>query len=331
MVAIRGLGMVRAISRRRLLLRLPIVTLAAAFGLPGCSRPGPFRIGIHPWPGYEPLLLARNFGWLPEQVVLHEGGTASDSMRGLREGRLDAACLTLDEVLTLRAGGVPLTTVLVMDESVGADVVLAQPEIRAPAELGGKRLAVERSAVGNIVLQHLLAAAALQESDLHLVDLPVDRHIDLWQKREIDAAISYPPYASHLRRLGAVPLIDSRQFPQTIFDVLAVRSDRLGAHATSLRATLAAHFRALDHLRQSREDAFRRIGTWRRLSLEEVQAGYAGLHLPDLAANRRLLAGAGPLAGAAQRLVDIMMTGGSSAMLDALAGLVSDAYLPRQP
>ena len=116
-------------------------------------------VGIHPRPGYEPLLLARAFGWLPDGVRLREGHTAGDSVAALQAGELDAATLTLDEVLAVRASGIALTIVLVFDSSVGADMVMARPSIRALADIAGRRVAVERGAVGEIVLQKLLEAA----------------------------------------------------------------------------------------------------------------------------------------------------------------------------
>lgn len=315
---------------RRQFLRVACAAPLAVTGLVACAPTRPLVIGIHPWPGYEPLLLARDFGWLPPLAQLEEGGNAGDSIAGLRAGRLDAACLTLDEVLSVRAGGLPLTVVLVLNESVGADVVLARPGIRSLADLKGRRLAVEKSAVGGIVLKKLLAAAGLRMEDLHLLSLPVDRHLDLWRRNEIDAAISFSPYADYLVREGAVRIYDSRQFPQTIFDTLAVRGDHLREHAATLRATVAAHLRALDHLRVNREDAMRRIAARRKLRFEEVEAGYAGLHLPDLMANRRALSASGSLSGAAGTLAAFMVENGLLPGPDNLAGLTTDAYLPRQ-
>ena len=132
-------------------------------------------VGIHPWPGYEPLLLAQAFGWLPEGVRLREGQTAGDSVAALQTGEVDAATLTLDEALSVRASGVALTVVLVFDSSVGADMVMARPSIRALADIAGRRVAVERGAVGEVVLQKLLEAAGLDQAALTVLDVAPDR------------------------------------------------------------------------------------------------------------------------------------------------------------
>lgn len=51
--------------------------------LGGCQGRQPLRLGLHPWPGYEPLYLAEAFGWLPKGVVLRESHNAGDSLAAL--------------------------------------------------------------------------------------------------------------------------------------------------------------------------------------------------------------------------------------------------------
>lgn len=288
----------------------------------GCAPDRRLAIGIHPWPGYEPLFLAEHFGWLPAGVVLHRGGSASEALAGLHEGRLDGATLTLDEVLTARARGLPMSIVLVMNESVGADVVLARPDIPAPAALRGRRIAVERSAVGGIVLRELLAAGSLTESEVSLVDLPHDHQAAAWDAGLVDAVITYAPTDALIERKGGRRIFDSRQFPGTIFDVLAIRHDR--ASASQVRNLIGAHLRGLEHLRISRDDAIRRIAAWRGLSAAETERAFSGLALPDLEQNRRMLSQQGVLHHAAAALARSM--GLPAAAQD---GLIVADFLPK--
>ncbi len=289
-------------------------------------------VGIHPWPGYEPLYLARAFGWLPDGVRLREGKTAGDSVAALQAGEVDAAALTLDEALSVRARGLALTVVLVFDSSVGADMVMARPSIRGLADVAGRRIAVERGAVGEVVLQKLLEAAGLGQADVTVLDLAPDRQLDAWRAGEIDVAIGYEPTSSLLGREGARRLFDSRQFPGIIFDVLAVRSDRLSAHRAQVDALLVGHFRALTHLRVNREDALRRIAAWRGLSFEEAEQTFAGLNLPDAAANRSYLDATGGrgILRAARELNALLLRVGRLTVTDDFVGLIDPSFLPRE-
>ncbi|MDZ4214926.1 MAG: ABC transporter substrate-binding protein [Rhodocyclaceae bacterium] len=314
---------------------LPMLALPVTAGLmlPGCSATGPLALGLHPWPGYESLHLAETFGWLPPAVSLVNTRNATETQAGLKAGTLDAGCLTLDEVLLLRAGGLPLTVIAVLNESVGADVVLARPEIGRLADLAGKRIAVEKSAVGGVMLIKLLQAAGLTSTALTVVDLLPDQQPAAWQANEIDAAICYEPVASRLEKLGGVRLFDSRQLPGIIFDVLAVRRDRIDGRRQTLKGLVAAHFRAVDHLSRSREDAFRRIGAWRQQSFAEVTKSFAGIALPNAAGNRRMLSAGNALERAARDLADIMRAGGllPATPDSGVADLVDAAFLPELP
>ena len=264
----------------------------AAPWLSGCLPERPLTVGIHPWIGYETLYLAREFGWLPDDVWLREGKTAGDSMAAVQAGLADAACLTLDETLRARSYGLPLAVALVFDVSVGADKVLARPGLRRLADLAGRRLGFERNAVGALVLDRLLAEAGLTADALTLIDLPIDRQLAAWRQGRVDAVITYEPTASLLQREGAHPLFDSRRMPESILDVLAVRLDRTGMRGAALSALLANHFRALDHVRTHQDDALYRIAGHQGLTPEEARQVLNGVALPSLEANRSYLSAA---------------------------------------
>ena len=306
-----------------------IPALAAAPWLSGCASPRPLEVGIIPWIGYEPLYLAREFNWLPAGVQLHDGKDARDTLTALYAGQIDAACLTLDETLHARAAGMPLTAVLVFDVSAGADVVLARPAIRKLADLAGKRLGVEQNAVGALVLGKLLEAAGLPASALTLIDLPVGQQLAAWQNGELDAVITYEPTATRLLHKGAQRLFDSRQMPDTIFDVLAVHSDRAKNQRAALDALVAAHFRSLAHLQTNRQDAIYRIASHQNVSPNDVRQALAGVMLPSLAANHEYLATHdGRLIRAAKNLSAMMVQQGQLKREDTLDGLISASWLP---
>lgn len=318
-----------AMDRRRFLNQLALA--AVAVNLPwfvGCAPVRPLVVAIQPWVGYETLYLAREFKWLPDGIVLHEGKTLSDSFAALQSGQADAACITLDEMLRARANGIPLSVALIFDISAGADVVLARPGIGKPADLAGKRLGLEQNALGQLMLQKLLEVAGLPESSLTLVELAPDKQLAAWRENEIDALITYEPTATQLAREGAHRLFDSRQMPDTIFDVLAVRADRI-KDMSVLQALVAAHFRALEHMSSYHQDALFRVSAREGLSPEEVQRALAGVTMPTLAANRGYLLGSDShLISAARNLSALMVRHGLLEREDDLNGLVMPEALP---
>lgn len=313
---------------RRDFLARSVALVAASALLPTCTREQPLTLGVHPWIGYETFRLARDFGWLPASVRLHEGRRAGDSLRAIRAGEVDAAALTLDEVLLARAAGVPLLIVAVLDISAGADVLLVRPGIKSLAGLAGRRIGLEKSALGETMLLHILEAARLAPDSVVVLDRPPERQLAAWRGREVDAVVSYEPMASRLEQEGALRLFDTRQMPETIFDVLAVRRDRLDGRGRALRETLHAHFQTLDYLRLNRIDAVARIAALQDVDLAAAYRALGGVSLPDPGGNRLYLAADSRLLQAAELLNDLMAARGLLPRLDALDDLIDLAYLP---
>ncbi|MDP5291895.1 ABC transporter substrate-binding protein [Oceanimonas sp. CHS3-5] len=312
-------------ERRRFLTGLASL---AALPLLGCGV-SPLRVGIHAWIGYETLYLARNLNWLPDSVKLVSGANATDSLKGLRNGELDAACLTLDEVLLARSQGIPLTIATVFNVSAGADMLVARTGIQQLDQLAGKRLGVESTALGALMLNRILHSAGLPRSAVRLVELAPDEQLAAWQQERVDAVITYEPTAGRLLAQGGTRLFDSRSLPDTIFDVLALRTDASGTG--SLAALVNNHFRALEHIRTNRQDALYRIAGRQNVSLPQVEQALAGVVMPNLTANRRYLDEQDSrLAQAAHQLHDIMLDHGLLLRPDRLQHLFSPRWLPEE-
>lgn len=284
------------VSRRQLMIFLGFVTLTLA--LPGCEwlADKPISIGAYVWPGYEPMFLARNKGWLDAQRVrLVETSSTTDSLKALAEGRVDGAALTLDEVLRARANGLPLCVVMILDVSAGSDMVVVRSGIKNLADLKGRRIGFEQGTVGELMLTEALRAAGLTKEEVTLVSLPVAQQLAAWSRDQMDAAVTFEPVASQLIAQGALRVFDSRQTPNMIVDVLAIRSDVLDrSHARAIRHLIGAHFRALDHLTRNSQDAAYRMAPRLGLPAANVLSVFKGLLLPDAAENYRLLAGSSP-------------------------------------
>jgi NitT/TauT family transport system substrate-binding protein len=238
--------------------------------------------------------------------------------------------LTLDELLRLRDQGLALEIVLVFDVSRGADMLLARPGVRTLAALRQRRIGVEDTALGTLLLTLVLERAGLRREDVVVHRIAYERHEAAWLGNEVDALITYEPVAGRLGAHGARQLLSSRQLPDTIFDVLAVRSDVLGRHGETLREGLAAYFKALDYLRQNPWDAAYRVAPRLQVSAEGMIESLRGLELPDRIGNLRYLAGAdSPLLQAALRLSPIMQQAGLLSRPVDTRQLLTSAYLPR--
>ncbi|NVO04609.1 MAG: ABC transporter substrate-binding protein [Rhodoferax sp.] len=315
--------------------RRDFLTALSLLGLPvlasGCRHPvAPMRIACHVWPGYEFLFLAQREGWIaPADTVLVETGAATESLQALATAQVDGAALTLDEVLRARDQGLPLRVVLVFDVSVGADALLAKPGIDSLAQLKGRRIGYEQSALGALMLYKVLEAAELRPGDVKPVPVTFDRHLEIWITGGVDALITFEPAVGQLLERDGHRLFDSSRIPDTIFDVLAVMPKVVSDHPDALRRVVAAHFRGLDRFRRNPNDVAYHLADRFNQKPQEVLASFKGLELPNQSRNRKLLVGTdGILAGKARELATIMTQAGirGSTPLD-LSNLTDAAFI----
>ncbi len=200
-----------------------------ALSLAGCGvEPAPLRIGTYVWPGYEPLYLARELGYLdPQSVHLVEYPSASEVIRAFRNHAIEAAALTFDEVLPLAQDGFKPRVVLVMDISHGGDAILGRPELRTVKDLAGRPVAVDTGTVGAYVLTRALMLNGLKQSDVTIVHVEHNGQGAAFKEGRVDAVVNAEPLRSQLLAGGASLLFDRTQIPGEIVDVLTVEATYL--------------------------------------------------------------------------------------------------------
>ena len=271
-------------------------------------------------------MLAMNLNILQSQLL-----TAGDSRRRFIKAisGLGLACALPGCKSKARQDGQKLTVVMIFDISAGADMLIARTGLATLADLKGQRIGYEQSSVGELLLSEILTTANLSRDDVKLVPLSVDKHLAAWQRNELDAAVTYEPVASDLLEHGAHKLFDSRQIPNTIIDVLAIRSDLLESQASAIRHLAQSHFKALDHLKRNPQDAAYRMAEHLMLKAGDVTPAFKGLLLPDATYNRRLMAGATPeLLATARKLSAVMVKNQLLKQDDSLNSLIRADFLP---
>lgn len=283
-----------------------------AGGLNACSPPPspPLRVGVNPWVGYDPLVLARERDLVdPVRVRVVELGSNNESIRSLRNGVLEAAALTLGETLRLADEGVMLKIVAVLDTSHGADAVVAKPAVHSAADLVGRRIAVESSAAGALMLSRLLAAGGLRFDQVEVVWVEAAQHENILGSGLAEAVITFEPMRSRLVAAGAHVIFDSRQMPDEIIDVLAVRASVLDERRDDVIELLASWERGRRALEEDPTGAAALLAPGTGLSIAEYLAAFEGLTLRGLGDMDRLLPGVSP-AGAGtvpQPLIDNLL------------------------
>lgn len=292
----------------------------------------PFRVGTNIWPGYELLYLARELEHFADSnIKLIELPNATDVIQALRNEVLEAATLTLDEALTILQDDHRLQVILVMDFSRGGDALLAIPDIKALEDLRGRRIGVENTAVGAILLDAALGQARLSLNDVELVSMTVDRHVDAYESGSLDAVVTFEPSRSKILALGATSLFDSTSIPDRIVDVLVVRPAVAEQHEDSLRLLLSGYFMALQYMQTNPQEAAQLLSQRIGLRPDEILKIYQGLHQPKLRENYELLGinKIGKLQRSVESLVELMLAREMLYRNPDIEGLLNGRWLPQ--
>lgn len=313
----------------RIRFRIMLLGLLAALALASTylfHSATPLKLGTNLWPGYEPLYIARNLDLLSEQdVALVELPSASEVMRAFRNGAIDAAALTLDEVINLRLMGLEPVIIQVTNISMGADVILARPGIDSLEALKGKRVGVEASALGAYMISRALEINEMSLADIVMVPLEVNDHVQAFRRGEVDALVTFDPVPQQIGVDQAERLFDSSSLPGEIIDVIVVRQNLL--EHQQVRRIIEAWNRTLAFMEAEPERSAAMMSERLGVSPQLVLQSLEGLELPRRAETAELMSGkAPPLEQQLRRLAAIMQANGLIDDIPELEGLVYSRY-----
>ncbi|MBI9090472.1 MAG: ABC transporter substrate-binding protein [Desulfobacterium sp.] len=254
----------------------------------------PLRLGTNIWLGYEPLYLAREMNFFDKNPIrLVEATSNSEVIQAFRNNALDAAALTLDEVLLLAQSGIDLRVILIIDFSHGADVIMGQPGLAGFKDVKGKRIGVENTAVGAYMLARALQMNGLTQEDVYIVPLEINEHERAFVEKKIDAIVTFEPVYSKLLVKGGQKLFDSSLIPGEIVDVLIVRTEYLQKNRQKVNTLFQGWFQALAYLEERPNDAAAVMTARLGITVDQVLKSLNGLRFPDQTENRQMISGTG--------------------------------------
>ena len=266
-------------------IKLSFLIVLSLFTLSCSKSPLPeLRIGINAWPGYEYLTLANQLGYYADQglaVKLIPFQTLADGRRAFEKGHIDIMAGTLMEFYTAREiSGINPVVFLVADFSNGGDMLLAHKNIPDVASLKGKKIGLEAGSVDVLTAADALASANLSFNDVILVPLPQPNNIKALLAGDIDAAQTYPPFATKaLATPNIIRLFDTSQTPGNIIDLIFARGSILDERKQDLAKVANAFERAIQYQNNHYEDAIARMAKREGLTPEEFIDAQSGLQV----------------------------------------------------
>jgi NitT/TauT family transport system substrate-binding protein len=251
---------VRLLAALCALVALPALAAASTSGRTAIlSKPesGTFQMGIEPWLGYGPWRIAEKNKLFEKQgltgVKITNFETDDQINAALAAKKLDGANIATHTALRLAAAGLPITIVLLLDESETADAILGGPKATSVKDLKGKSVAYEAGTTSDILLRYALGQNGLKMSDIKPVLTPAANAGVAALAGKVDAAVTYEPYLTIAlnQKKGFKLIYSAAKDPGLIGDVFVVRNDVLAKKPGQILALVKAWYAAVGQYRSN--------------------------------------------------------------------------------
>lgn len=277
----------------------------------GCSssRREPIKFATNPWPGYDPLYVAREKGFFEEaglNVSLVDLTSLGASRRAFERGQVDGCGATLVELLLAAdQSGIRPQIAAVVDYSDGADVVIGRNTL---AGLRGQRVAIEPGTLHIQLLALALASVKLTVRDVLLVPMPQNAMPAAFADGRVAAAVCFPPESNRLLESKGKVLFHSGQVPGEVVDTLVFDGSFVARRGTDVQAFVGAYYRAMEFIAANNDEAHAIMARRENIDVAEFRATLGGLHYVSRQEQQALLAPDGPVARSLDHLQGAMMT-----------------------
>lgn len=281
--------------KRRIFLGAATGALALPYVARAASSPK-VVIGMSGWTGFAPLSLAEDAGIFRRNGVDATTKFVPQSGRNLAfmSGALNCLVTTIDTMITWASGGVPLAQVLVLDKSKGADGIVAKPDITTVAGLKGKSVGADApGTTPYFLLAYVLYKNGLSIKDVDYATVDPQAAAQAFIAGRFDAASTYEPYLSEVRKLGptrAHILVSTLQYP-VIEDTLAFSPAFIKVNPGAVRAVVQSWFDALDMIRREPEKSYALMGKHVKQSAAAFASSASYLTWQDKAMNEAYMKG----------------------------------------
>jgi NitT/TauT family transport system substrate-binding protein len=247
-----------------------MITALLLTGVGHTVQAEPLRIGYLTFVGLGPVFVAQEKGLFakegvevePINMAIHEAMYA-----GLFAGQVDVIDATVDDMLPNYDPDQPFVCVMTLTESLGADGIVANNDIRSIADLKGKVVALAERTVSQFYLNVLLRDAGLSQADIETVNMSGDDAGNAFLMQEVDAAVSWEPWLTQGKEAAHGHLLaDTSEQPGLVADCLLTRTDVLDDRLVEFRALTRAWDAALDYVAAHPDEAnaimARNVGGW---------------------------------------------------------------------
>ncbi|WP_196512816.1 ABC transporter substrate-binding protein [Nostoc sp. NZL] len=242
-------------------------------------------------------------------------------------GKYDGMTLALGSFIILSAANPDIQGVIVIDESTGADVVVAQSQIKTVAELKGKKLGANLGGFSEVFVTEMLKTANLTSDDVNLVKLEaleIPQHLT---NNVIQAGHTWEPHVSKAMKLGGHILFTSKQTPDLILDIIVFRGETIRDRPEDIRGFVRGWLEAASYWKENVQEGNAIVS--KALKIPSNTIALDGVNLTDLGENKKLFQSSNPnsIYKTAKIYADFFIRSGNVTRIPELKSLFNSSFL----
>ncbi|RYL88513.1 aliphatic sulfonate ABC transporter substrate-binding protein [Sporolactobacillus sp. THM7-4] len=243
-------------------------------------------LGFNPWPGYFPWYIAQEKGFFKKyglNVQLKQFSDLSGMLNALSGGQLDAAGVTINDMIVPLSKGADLKAVGVYDISNGGDAFVVNKNIKTFNDLKGKNVATELGTVDHLLMLEGMKKAGLKASDIHFSNMSISDAGNALISGKLEGASLYEPYISKAISSGkAKVLFSSADMPGLITDVIAVKGKLAKSNPKDTENLLRAWYDALAYWHQHPNESMKIMAKAANTPVNEYKNVYKTIKIYNL-------------------------------------------------
>jgi len=274
-----------------------IAVLLAALALPAVAQDLPkVAIGMSGWTGFAPLSLAEKAGIFKKNGVdvTIKMIPQKDRHLAIASGDVQCAATTVETYINWNASGVPITQVVQLDKSYGADGLAARNSIAKIADLKGKTIGVDAPGTSSYFgLGWILKKNGLSMKDIKITTLSPQAAASAFNAgTEIDAAMTYEPYLSSVRenKTAGKIIATTLDYPM-VMDTMGCTPKFIKENGKLVQAMVNSYFEALDMIKKDPAKSNEIMGSVVKQTGEQFAKSSAFLRWQDKEANKKFFSG----------------------------------------
>ncbi|MGV0104525.1 ABC transporter substrate-binding protein [Nostoc sp. DSM 114160] len=293
------------------------------------KRP-PLKVVFASFVGELPGIIAQEKGFFKDQGVdvelIHKQYTQLEQAN-FNAGKYDGITSSLGNFIIWSGINPDIQGAIVIDESIGADVVVAKSKIKTVADLKGKKLGANLGGFSEVFVTEMLKTANLTSDDVSLVQLEASEIPQRLKNNTIQAGHTWQPYLSEAMKLGGNILFTSKQTPGLILDLIIFRGETIRDRPEDISAFVRGWLQASTYWKANVEEGKAIVSKALKIPLDTLSL--EGINLTDLGENQKYFQSSNPksIYQTAKIYADFFIRSGNLTRIPELKSLFNSSFL----